>query len=107
LLAVAFLRVQQIKRCTDWRVGIWSMGLAAGLVAILVQALVDVVVYQGFVAILFFTYLGLMDAFKRFGGSQVENEPTSSHADRTPVSGTALKSIPTTREVRWNRAWLT
>jgi len=107
LLAVAFLRVRQIKRFTDWRVGIWSMGLAAGLVAILVQALVDVVVYQGFVIILFFTYLGLMDAFKRFGGSQVEYEPTSSHADRTPVPGTAVRSTPNTGEVRSNRAWLT
>jgi putative inorganic carbon (HCO3(-)) transporter len=107
LLAVAFLRVRQIKRFTDWRVGVWSMGLAAGLVAILVQALVDVVVYQGFVAILFFTYLGVMDAFKRFGGSQVEYEPTSSHADRTPVLGTAVRSTPTTGEVRSNSAWLT
>jgi len=80
LLAVAFLRVRQIKRFADWRVGVWSMGLAAGLVAISVQALVDVVVYQGFVAILFFTYLGVMDAFKRFDGSQVEYESTSSHA---------------------------
>ena len=80
LLAVAFLRVRQIKRFADWRVGVWSMGLAAGLVAISVQALVDVVVYQGFVAILFFTYLGVMDAFKRFDGSQVEHESTSSHA---------------------------
>jgi putative inorganic carbon (hco3(-)) transporter len=107
LLAVAFLRVRQIKRFTDWRVGVWSMGLAAGLVAILVQSLVDVVVYQGFVAILFFTYLGVMDAFKRFDDSQVEYEPTSSHAARTPVPGTAVRSTPTTREVRSNRAWLT
>jgi putative inorganic carbon (HCO3(-)) transporter len=106
LLAVAFLRVRQIKRFTDWRVGVWSMGLAAGLVAILVQALVDVVVYQGFVAILFFTYLGVMDAFKRFGGSQVEYEPTSSHAARTPVPGTAVRSTPTTGEMRSNRVWL-
>lgn len=80
LLAVAFLRVQQIRRFADWRVGVWSMGLAAGLVAISVQALVDVVVYQGFVAILFFTYLGVIDAFKRFDGSQVEYASTSSHA---------------------------
>ena len=80
LLAVAFLRVRQIKRFADWRVGVWSMGLAAGLVAISVQALVDVVVYQGFVAILFFTYLGVIDAFKRFDGSQVEYASTSSHA---------------------------
>jgi putative inorganic carbon (hco3(-)) transporter len=92
LLAVAFLRVQQIKRFADWRVGVWSMGLAAGLVAISVQALVDVVVYQGFVAILFFTYLGVMDAFKRFGGSQVEYEPTSSHAARNPGPGTAERN---------------
>jgi putative inorganic carbon (hco3(-)) transporter len=80
LLAVAFLRVRQIKRFADWRVGVWSMGLAAGLVAISVQALVDVVVYQGFVAILFFTYLGVMDAFKRLDGSQVEYASMSSHA---------------------------
>ena len=80
LLAVAFLRVRQIKRFADWRVGVWSMGLAAGLVAISVEALVDVVVYQGFVAILFFTYLGVMDAFKRFDGSQVEYASMSSHA---------------------------
>src|SRR5215216_4748642 len=80
LLAVAFLRVQQIRRFADWRVGVWSMGLAAGLVAISVQALVDVVVYQGFVAILFFTYLGVIDAFKRFDGSQVDYASTSSHA---------------------------
>jgi putative inorganic carbon (hco3(-)) transporter len=80
LLAVAFLRVRQIRRFADWRVGVWSMGLAAGLVAISVQALVDVVVYQGFVAILFFTYLGVIDAFKRFDGSQVEYASTSSHA---------------------------
>jgi hypothetical protein len=107
LLAVAFLRVRQIKRFTDWRVGVWNIGLVAGLVAILVQALVDVVVYQGFVAILFFTYLGVIDAFKRFGGSQAEYEPTSSHAARTPVPGTAVRSTPTTGEVRSNRAWLT
>jgi len=89
LLAVAFLRVRQIKRFADWRLRVWSMGLAAGLVAILVQSLVDVVVYQGFVAILFFTYLGVMDAFKRFGGSQAEYGPTSSHAARNPGPGTA------------------
>jgi len=29
LFAVAFLRVRQIKRFADWRVGVWSMGLAA------------------------------------------------------------------------------
>jgi putative inorganic carbon (HCO3(-)) transporter len=80
LLAVAFLQVQQIKRFADWRVGVWTMGLAAGLVAISVQALVDVVVYQGFVAILFFTYLGVIDAFKRFDGSQGQYASTWSHA---------------------------
>jgi putative inorganic carbon (HCO3(-)) transporter len=107
LLAVAFLRARQIKRFADWRVGVWGMGLAAGLVALSVQALVDVVVYQGFVAILFFTYLGIMDSLRRFGGSQVEYEPASSHAARTPTPGTAERSTPTTGEVRSDRAWLT
>jgi putative inorganic carbon (hco3(-)) transporter len=107
LLAVAFLRARQIKRFADWRVGVWGMGLAAGLVALSVQALVDVVVYQGFVAILFFTYLGIMDSLRRFGGSQVEYEPALSHAARTPTPGTAERSTPTTGEVRSNRAWLT
>ena len=65
LLAVGFLRTWQVSRSADRRVKLWSMGLAAGLVALLIHTIVEVVVYQGFVAILLFTYLGMMDALMR------------------------------------------
>ena len=85
LLAVAFLRTWQVRRFADQRVKIWSTGLAAGLVALLIHTTVDVVVYQGFVAILLFTFLGIMDAFFiRLDGGQIEYDPTSPGA--TPGS---------------------
>jgi O-antigen ligase len=76
LLAVAFLRAWQVKRFADQQVRVWGTGLAAGLVAILVHTLVDVVIYQGFVAILLFAYLGIMDALRRFASGQVGYEHT-------------------------------
>jgi putative inorganic carbon (HCO3(-)) transporter len=77
LLVVGFLRAWQVRRSADRRVKIWGAGLAAGLVALLIHTTVDVVVYQGFTAILLFTYLGMMDALIRLEGGHVGYEPTS------------------------------
>ena len=68
LLAVAFLRTWQVRHFADRRVKIWSVGLAAGLVALLIHTTVEVVVYQGFAAILLFAFLGMMDALIRLDG---------------------------------------
>ena len=89
LLAVGFLRAWQVRRSADRRVKLWSAGLAAGLVALLIHTTVDVVVYQGFVTILLFTYLGIMDALRRLDSGQIGYEPTSratlaSIPDRAP-----------------------
>jgi putative inorganic carbon (hco3(-)) transporter len=75
LLAVGFLRTWQVRRSADRRVKIWSAGLAAGLVALLIHTTVDVLVYQGFTAILLFTYLGMLDALVRLDGGQIGDEP--------------------------------
>jgi len=77
LLVVGFLRAWQVRRSADRRVKIWSAGLAAGLVALLIHTTIDVVVYQGFITILLFTYLGMMDALVRLDGGQTGDEPTS------------------------------
>ena len=76
LLAVAFLRAWQARRFADRRVKIWSAGLAAGLVALLIHTTVDVVIYQGFVAILLFTYLGILDALRWLDGGPAGYEHT-------------------------------
>jgi len=77
LLVVGFLRAWQARRSADRRVKIWGAGLAAGLVALLIHTTVDVLIYQGFTAILLFTYLGMMDALIRLEGGHVGYEPTS------------------------------
>jgi putative inorganic carbon (hco3(-)) transporter len=74
LLAVALLRAWQVRRFADRRVKIWSAGLAAGLVALLIHTTAEVVVYQGFVAILLFTFLGIMDALVQVDGGDIGQE---------------------------------
>ena len=94
LLVVGFLRAWQVRRSADRRVKIWSAGLAAGLVALLIHTTIDVVVYQGFVTILLFTYLGVMDALVRLDGGQGADEPTSSRANPAWIPDSAPRNIP-------------
>jgi putative inorganic carbon (HCO3(-)) transporter len=100
LLAVAFLRAWQLKRFADQQVRVWGTGLAAGLVAILVHTFVDVVIYQGFVAILLFVYLGIMDALRRFAGSQVGYEYTP---PTIPSSTRGQRSTPSAAHMEFDR----
>ena len=84
LLVVAFSRAWQARRSIDRRVRIWSAGLAVGLLVLLVHTVIDVIIYQGFVAILLFAYLGIMDALKRLdggqAGSQYQHSPSTAPA---------------------------
>lgn len=69
LLVVAFRKMLRVHSAGDARIRIPVLGIAAGLVAMLVHNLVDVTVYQGFVAVLFFSYLGVLDAADGMDGS--------------------------------------
>jgi O-antigen ligase len=67
IIVMAFVRVFQItRRVADRQTRILSLGLAAGVVATIVQGILDTVVYQGFNVLILFTYLGLLDAVWRF-----------------------------------------
>ena len=74
ILTVAFLRVWQSNRLADRQDRLLCWGLGAGLIAILIQNLADVTLYQGFIALLFFVYLGLLDAIA--GGVVKEPKPS-------------------------------
>jgi hypothetical protein len=53
-----------------------ALGLGAGLIALLVANLVDTTLYQGYIMLLFFTYLGLIDAMVGLTKSvDVKEEP--------------------------------
>lgn len=67
ILAVAFSKVLRIYRAGEPRTRVLVLGIAAGLGATLVHNIVDVTIYQGFMVILFFAYLGMLDAMERFG----------------------------------------
>lgn len=88
LLAVALLQTWRTSRSADRQVRAWSLGLGAGLVAILVHTLVDVIVYQGLAAILLFTYLGLIDAMRRFAVTEQDRAPSMAQARTTGTAGT-------------------
>lgn len=62
MLAVTLFKVLRVYRTGSAQMRTLALGMAAGLLATLVHNLVDVTVYQGFVAILFFSYLGILDA---------------------------------------------
>lgn len=65
ILAVAFVQARRVHRSADPQAKALGLGVAAGLVALLVHNLVDVTIYQGFSAILFFAYLGVLDGLGR------------------------------------------
>ena len=70
LLIVAFSRVWQNNRLADRQDRLLYWGLGAGLIAVLIQNLADVTLYQGFIALLFFIYLGLLDSTVRQPGRE-------------------------------------
>ncbi len=67
LLALAFLKAWRIRRSTTTRnrEGFLSIGILGGFIAMLVANLVDTTFYQGFIIIVFFTFLGLLEAMER------------------------------------------
>ena len=69
MLIVALRKVLRVYRAGDDRIRVLTLGMGAGLVATLVHNFVDVTVYQGFVAVLFFSYLGVLDAADGMHGS--------------------------------------
>jgi O-antigen ligase len=82
VLMLAFWRVLQVSRLADRKVRSLGLGLGAGLIALLVQNLADTTFYQGFIVLLFFTFLGLLDTMVRLEGSahvkeEVNNEPSA------------------------------
>jgi O-antigen ligase len=66
LLAVAFLQAWRVNRVADQQTRILVLGLAAGLGGMLVHSIVEITIGQGFITLVFFTYLGLLDAMNRF-----------------------------------------
>lgn len=70
ILVVTSTKLAKIYRDGDVRTRTLALGMAAGLFATIVHNLVDVTIYQGFVAILFFSYLGILDAADGMDGSE-------------------------------------
>ncbi len=70
MLAAATLKALRAYRTGEPRTRALALGIAAGLGATMIHNLVDVTVYQGFTAILFFAYLGMLDATDRFSGGR-------------------------------------
>jgi O-antigen ligase len=66
MLAIAFVQAWRINQVADRQAKILSLGLAAGLGAMLVHTLMEITIGQGFITLVFFTYLGLLDAIARF-----------------------------------------
>ena len=71
MLGVAFYKASKIVRTSAGQVRIWTTGIGAGLVAMVAQNFIDVTIYQGFMVIVLFTYLGLLEAMEHFKKSEV------------------------------------
>jgi len=70
LLTLAFLKAWRIRRSTTTKQeGFLSIGILGGFIAMLVANLVDTTFYQGFIIIVFFTFLGLLEAMERIDKS--------------------------------------
>lgn len=70
MLVFAFYKAVKVIHASTGRTKIWATGICAGLAAMIVHNMVDVTIYQGFMVLILFTYLGLLEAMGRFEKSE-------------------------------------
>ncbi len=70
MLGFAFYGAVKIISASTGRTQIWTTGICAGLAAMVAQNLIDVTIYQGFMVLVLFTYLGLLETMRRFEKSE-------------------------------------
>ena len=70
VLVCAFYKASKTIHASTGRTKIWATGIAAGLTAMVAHNLVDVTIYQGFMALVLFACLGLLEAIERLGKNE-------------------------------------